>query len=440
MFQYHGNRGKIVTSIKTAIDLEHQLMRKLTMREHLTDTNEQRRQFQQSLRELQQVEECKEELRAKLKASKTDTTGKRLIDGLLQRMSTPMVEDLSFLPDNNSDDIKTGAEPDVTEPPVDHDRILRKLNEKSIDPKRFYDKEKRGASDIFIVKTPYKWPSIETEDQDQTEKIAGFTRQRSHDLLDSDVEEALRGALAEVDMDRFALNMKTFVTIRRRPKEVAAAKATSGTIFKNPAQRELVLFDNIFHLRAFLDIIRRGNQLLVDQELKQSLWRLWAVIALMYGCVAEGSLLLTVMDSVLEDVAEKVLGNLDPKHSTNTMMNLMDLRQHWQIERVQGKVLTDDDIQRLDRQETSRMVFNEFARFYRGANVLAYASVSWGTRVTATKSSIAWYRQLLRYSRECPGESCIENLKIFDNNDTRNNRWGLSVGVKDARKGFPENR
>ena len=42
-------------------------------------------------------------------------------------------------------------------------------------------------------------------------------------------------------------------------------------------------------------------------------------------------------------------------------------------------------------------------------------------------------------SRECPAEGCIELLKIFHNNDTRNNRWGLSIGVKDARKGFPEN-
>jgi len=259
---------------------------------------------------------------------------------------------------------------------------------------------------------------------------------------EGNIADAVKKLAETIDEDRFQLNMRHFESIDQRPAVMANAAAHDG-LFDLMPQQPWFVEDNLYHVRAFAmmlvdqDLVRTGGTLKIPRlnDLAKVLRLMWCLVALMYGCVQEGSILLTAMDSLLEDLAGLVVGHVDDVYATVTMRRL---------ERIlaQGEEITElpttgrEDILALAKEDRARIIVGELARFYRGAVLMAYASVNWGAKGNAE----TWFTGLLSWCNECGSQSCKERLEMYYDPRLKIRKWGMSIAVRDPRLGFMSER
>lgn len=170
------------------------------------------------------------------------------------------------------------------------------------------------------------------------------------------------------------------------------------------------------------------------EKLQTTLRRMYAVLAIVYGCTAEDSLLLAVMDRLLEDLAGLLIGSVDPKLESVRMHNAaLAMNKKSQVGK---RKLHVNDFKRLEREHKAREVFAELARFYRGAVITLHAACSYGKSNEVDRDIELWYNGLLKNLASCGHGSCSEQLKVEHNSKG----WSVSVAVRDARLGFPAER
>ncbi|KAI6841847.1 hypothetical protein KC340_g2211 [Hortaea werneckii] len=207
---------------------------------------------------------------------------------------------------------------------------------------------------------------------------------------------------------RFCANLKHFTSIVKRPEHVVNAESHSH-FFRITTYYLGVIEDNIFHIKKLISQLRE-NQLLrpevSEERLQRTLGRMFGLLSLMHGCVVEGSLWLTVMDALLDELSQMVLGEVDAPLNTATM--------HY-FTRAAGtdklQPLLQSDINRMERIDKARRVFSEVVRFYRGCVMLAFVGVSCG-HGERDRTTTRWFENLVRWSYICRLETCHEKLRF----------------------------
>jgi len=206
--------------------------------------------------------------------------------------------------------------------------------------------------------------------------------------------------------------------------------------------------DNVVHVRGLVQVLddegllRKSSNRVDYAKLQTTLRRMYALLAIMYGCIEEGALLLTVMDRLLEELAEQIVGHVDPRMETVRMQRAMAV-----LAQVAGSgdqlhlpSKREEMFSRLERENRARNVFGELARFYRGAFIFAFSGVSNRKSWNSGVQDELWYEELLKYQWRCGLRGCSKQLKIDVMESEKTNMYGLSVAVLDSRLGFPAAR
>lgn len=215
-----------------------------------------------------------------------------------------------------------------------------------------------------------------------------------------------------------------------------------------PAGRLAVVHDNVVHVRKFVKMLfderlfRESNGEVDFASLHTTLRRMWALLAMMFGCIREGGALLTVMDHLLEELARQVVGYVDPKMETVRMRRLKDImaKASDQVEVPKFPSQTGQLVEELAKEHRARFIFSELARFYRGAVLLSFVAVSLTKDWGANNQDELWYAELVKLSSHCGHRRCHEQLRVRKILKAKQNVYGLGVAVRDARLGFPDER
>ena len=253
--------------------------------------------------------------------------------------------------------------------------------------------------------------------------------------------------MSEVDMALFKFNFQTLESITQRP-EACAAATRSSRMWEDRRKRLDVFFDNVYHVRSFVSELNRAGLLTSPSEgegweeaVQRTLRRMYALLAVVHGCCREPAVLCTVMDRLLEDLAQCVVGHADPALGTMRMARITTLvanltkSQKAEMAENPGSQETKD---RMTLEYAARQKFTELARFYRGAVVIGVANVSTGCG-SSEKGTTAWFEGLIRWIGRCRHPSCQDELRLR-RLETKQRKSGLSVGVRDRRVGHPDER
>jgi hypothetical protein len=261
-------------------------------------------------------------------------------------------------------------------------------------------------------------------------------------LLEKRCANWLEDLAKNFDETRFMLNFRDFEALTTRPDECANASRGDNYWIRKHNHLEIAR-DNIAHVRRLVYHLQE-NGMIVDEHtdtLQLTLRRMYALLALTHGCVAEGAILLTVMDRLLEDLAGTVIGNVDSKLESNRMQHAMSLIHGETAERKSE--LAINDTKRQEREHKAREVFAEIVRFFHGAVILLFSAASAGKSDQAEDQTKLWYQGIINLSYKCGNTKCSDQLMVKKTpkvGDTSAERWDLSIAVKDARIGFPEER
>jgi len=81
-------------------------------------------------------------------------------------------------------------------------------------------------------------------------------------------------------------------------------------------QKFRMAHDNMYHFFRLADSIFREHALLTNADgaipqIQYNMKRMIALVAIVYGCISEGSLWLPIMDFLLENLARRVVGHTD---------------------------------------------------------------------------------------------------------------------------------
>lgn len=370
----------------------------------------------------------------------------------------------------------------------------------------FLDATISGQTDVVVVQNRLGTNRDKTV-QARAEPVINKLNNSDFNDLDDKVCAILQGCVNEIMsgllLDRFKANLTAFEDITGRPPLIKDAHSKEY-VFENAYRLLELVKDNMFHVKVLAAQLRKEGLLAegtTDEQYQGALRPMFALVAVMYGCVREGSVWLTVMDSLIEDLARLVRGQVDPRHATEKMTLVRRMRTNeTNVDQVLS--LSDADRASLKLDDVARRRFAELARFYLGAVMLAFAAVSWKSK-SNDESWLQWYGELLQWQHACGAETCTEDLIVrrpavydeelgagdqvaalsdneaaSDENDEisdddamvidlaaakiapkkvapkkvapkkksardgviSRSRYGLSVGVLDARKGFPSER
>ncbi|KAI7499069.1 hypothetical protein KC367_g4785 [Hortaea werneckii] len=201
-------------------------------------------------------------------------------------------------------------------------------------------------------------PMEQAEDMEsaaQIEALAG--------PVDLDEVDGALGLAIDADGDRIrrlagrcCANLEHFTSVIKRPEHVVNAESHSH-FFRITTYYLGVNEDNIFHMKR-LSRQLRGNQLLrpevSGERLQTTLRRMFGLLSLMHCCVVEGSLWLTVMDSLLDELSQLVLGHVGAPLNTATTHYFTRAAGTDKLE-----PLLQSDIDRMERIDKARRVFSE---------------------------------------------------------------------------------
>ena len=250
----------------------------------------------------------------------------------------------------------------------------------------------------------------------------------------------LKDMAKDFDPNRFSLNFRDFESLKTRPDDCANASRGDNYWIRKHNHLEIAR-DNIVHVRRLVYHLRENGMICDGDALQLTLRRMYALLALMHGCVAEGAILLTVMDHLLEDLAQTIVGNVDPKLESQKMQCAMGLIHEQTAERK--STLAINDLKRHEREHKAREVFAEIVRFYHGAVILLFSAASGGKSDQSDNQTRLWYQGIINLSSKCGNKKCADQLEVKKTakvSDASSERWALSIAVKDARIGFPEER
>ncbi|GAB7364001.1 hypothetical protein MBLNU230_g4560t1 [Neophaeotheca triangularis] len=370
-FQYQRLRKDMVGVIQAADQHQYLLLKGMT-REQLTAGE---------MSELTQLEDTKTELRSTLRSCTVEGAGRAIIDELLMAsgasmpsfllstttslggsgaqeersepaLSTPAagpsktqpkLELPSFNEDSSHDDDMLlkgdavspqhrGAQPAAKEEQgpsnvddsMTNENKIAKINADSPFKIHMYEPEQANLPEVVRIVTPGE-KSGRAKNMDPKKPSPELKRPDELGTLDRAVTKALQESGNDVDETRFKRNFQTFGGIENRPQ--AAANPTSKArywISRRGDNFLMMIYDNLYHIKALttdlvdLQLLREE---VTDLEVNACLRRMWALAALMYGAVSEGAVWLTVMDALLEDLADLIKGSVIPKHNTARMQN-----------------------------------------------------------------------------------------------------------------------
>lgn len=176
-------------------------------------------------------------------------------------------------------------------------------------------------------------------------------------------------------------------------------------------------------------------------QLQIVLRRMIALLAVSFGCCSEPALLCTIMDCLLEGLANLIIGHKDPRLETLRMRRVSKmLSSMGQQEKEQLPSNSITSIERLERESKARKLFAEIARFYRGAVVISIAAVSPSKSNRTEYEMEVWFEALVQLPSKCGHRGCLDQLEVRKIEEAKKNKWGISVAVKDSRLGFPAER
>lgn len=146
--------------------------------------------------------------------------------------------------------------------------------------------------------------------------------------VDLDEMDVTLGVAMDADRDRirrlagrFRANLKHFAPVMKGPEHVVNAESHSH-FFRISTYSLGVIGDNIFHMKKLIGQLRE-NQLLRPEvseiRLNRTLRHMFGLLSLMHGCVVEGSLWLIVMNALLGELSQMVLGDVAAPPNTATM-------------------------------------------------------------------------------------------------------------------------
>ncbi|KAK5126347.1 hypothetical protein LTR85_010583 [Meristemomyces frigidus] len=467
IFFFQTLRTRLVAAIQEATDIERAVMRRALA--YGSSSGGPNNDASAAMDELNMLEDMKIEIRATLASSRTNSSGQQVLDGLLKQV-VQQAEDLFGVPADAAEEVLGGSS-EIAQPGTGEDesatldpqiastasadiqlaQTLNLINTKDQFITEYYDNQIAGSLDPVFTSAPRDTKSVDMDEEPQIDQL--YTTGGLPDL-DERVATALQRSALTLDLARFRANMYHFESLVERPARIRDVKK-GASIFANQSARIVLVEDNMFHIKVLIAQIR-DNGLLAentsDAQLQEALRRLWALVAVMWGCAPEGSMWLTVMDSLLEDLARLVAGQADVRLNTATMQRFLQLRSGQAQTPAETVKLSANDIERLERQDRARQLFAEIARFFRGAVMLAFAGVSWDCKTTDVTGQ-KWYENLVRWSYICGAESCIERLQVrkFEKGGVGaasanradlglRSKYGLVIGVEDTRMGFPEER
>lgn len=281
------------------------------------------------------------------------------------------------------------------------------------------------------------------------------------------------------------MTFREFEAVKERPDFCAKANKHASIWRWQPTQHINVIKDNMWHIRNLVadlldsGLLREGKRDDVLADIETTMRRMWALLSVAFGNFGEVGLLCTVMDSLLEDLAGCFVGFQDPKMETTRMQKVVQAiaKEHGQSSAKLTSFMSLDS-NALERSHRARLVFGEIARFYRGAIMYAVSKVSATYHHTSKDQKEIWYENLLKFFDECGHPGCREQLKVsrmdwgkVDDEDQvkgpnkrkgkgkatekpsgeaedaggaqsskEKKKWTVSIAVKDARIGFPDER
>lgn len=242
---------------------------------------------------------------------------------------------------------------------------------------QFYGEEKLGATDmVWVVSGKEKYANMAGD-----AKVDQVPATEDLSVIDPKVAASIIGNAQDLNKERFRANMSHFEAIAHRDSHIKDAKPNGG-IFWNASARIVIVCGNLYHVKNLAAQLHANGMVKAeDDELQTVMRRLWAMVAIIHGCAPESCIWLSVMDSLLEDFAHLLIGHASARMHTAKMQRLESLRTAGynpaDASLVAGS-LTSSETHWLNKCDRARQIFAELARFYRGAVILAYTSVSWG--------------------------------------------------------------
>ncbi|KAM0719967.1 hypothetical protein Q7P37_004102 [Cladosporium fusiforme] len=450
LFKVQTTRSKLVELVKSMTDTQHVLARSLVTvitKEMDSSTSAERTEL---VKELAHLDRVKASTRHLLNSSALNAMGVKILDNFLQLVpSDESFGTLYQLEDDDQFPIFTQPEDQTVETQnelsdvdnVDPDVVAAKIQEDFAIPIDFLADKKLNDSknprDVCQVRASGKrFEGVQVSKPLQGDSMVDG---KALSLLDIKCAKWLETMASSVDTDRFCLNFRDFEALLQRPDDCQNASRGDAYWIRKHAHLDIAR-DNIVHVRRLLCHLQENDMIKDLDALQLTMRRMYALLALMHGCVSEGAILLTIMDHLLECIAETIVGNVDPKLESQAMQNAVRLI-HEQTSERKSK-LAINDLKRLEKEHKAREVFAEAVRFYRGAVMLLFSAASGGKSDQAEKQTTAWYEGILNLSSRCGHSRCIDQLEIKKSKKMSDGteRWALSVAVKDARIGFPEER
>lgn len=161
---------------------------------------------------------------------------------------------------------------------------------------------KRKDEDLPANPSTPPRPELLTKDKDRA------TDQKLADLTTT--------TLQAVTLVRFRLKMQHFERVTASSPEVAWAPEYDKELQWHPVLSMILLNDNVFHIQALIallferELIVKGKSGKPDYATIEIIMRrMLALISVEFGCIVEGSFLLSTTDSLLEDLACHVIGS-----------------------------------------------------------------------------------------------------------------------------------
>ncbi|KAI7226472.1 hypothetical protein KC330_g8807 [Hortaea werneckii] len=459
LFEVQNTRQKLIDMAKRVTDTQHGLAKELYNQINSGADEGSEDPIQSTVQELGVLEQLKASTKSVLSDSALNAAGVKVLDDLLT--SVPDDEDFGVLYLLEADQmfpVSVSSEPAVeqeleqagspgegTDDQNELDAqqiasIVQKntgiaidfLLDKKLDDVKAYD-------DVFALRQDKlsKFKEIQT-----TKPLKGSALLDGPGLKKLDGESAkwLQEMFSNVNMQRFSLNFRDFEKTVTRPED--CVNAAPHSFFWGARHRRLdIARDNIVHVRRLVAELVENDMIAnfdvdekIESQLQLTLRRMYALLAVMFGCCAEGAIMLTIMDHLLEELGSLVIGTLDPKLESNRMQKAATAL-HRSSTTAKSK-LNVNDFQRLEREHKAREVFAEVARFYRGAVMLLFVSASYRKSNKAQEEFEQWYNGLVAYIGRCGHSSCGEQLKVRRLEESEGGRaWALSVAVRDARLG-----
>ncbi|KAI7182637.1 hypothetical protein KC363_g8665 [Hortaea werneckii] len=247
------------------------------------------------------------------------------------------------------------------------------VTEKNLDLRIHCYEEPEPVNDMAVYLASPMEQAQDMESAAQIEALAG--------PVDLDEVDGALGLAIDADRDRIrrlagrcCANLEHSTFVVERPEHVVNAESHSH-FFRITTYYLGVNEDSIFHMKRPSRQLR-DNQLLrpevSGERLQTTLRSMFGLLSFMHCCDVEGSLWLTVMDSLLDELSQLVLGDVGAPLNTATM--------HY-FTRAAGtnklKPLLQSDIDRMERIDKARRVFSEVVRFHRGCVMLAFNLVRW---------------------------------------------------------------